>query len=240
VPHGTRDRTDILLRAQYRPSSDLALGCAIAGPSRSQFGSKLVAIVVAYGEPAGDIEVFAAGGELLRMRANGLFNGPGSLQALRPRLDSCWMPVVAGDVLRGQDFALTVRLRGGLPGTAVGAAGPVFGRSAHEPPTPGESDCPRRRNAWLVARRSRVRIPTRLLSKSPAKRGVAVSVPAGCFRGHSIGLTLASMKAISSESSPYLVYSCWSICGIDLDQSMSEADVKSCRGTYFQALAGLC
>src|SRR4051812_979391 len=58
--------------------------------------------------------------------------------------------------------------------------------------------------------------------------------------GHSIGLTLASMKAVSSESSPYLAYNCWSISGIGLDQSMSEDAEKSCRGTYFQVLAGLC
>ena len=57
---------------------------------------------------------------------------------------------------------------------------------------------------------------------------------------HSIGLTLASMKSISSESSPYLAYNCWSISGIGLDQLMSEEAVKSCTGTYFQVLRGLC
>src|SRR6185312_3799348 len=58
--------------------------------------------------------------------------------------------------------------------------------------------------------------------------------------GHSIGLTLASMKAISSESRPYLAYNCWSISGIGLDQSMSEVLVKFCAGTNFHVLRGLC
>src|SRR3954447_12057068 len=49
--------------------------------------------------------------------------------------------------------------------------------------------------------------------------------------GHSIGLTLASIKAISSELSPYLAYNCRSISGIGFDQSMSDAEVKSCSGT---------
>src|SRR5262245_44727433 len=58
--------------------------------------------------------------------------------------------------------------------------------------------------------------------------------------GHSIDLTLASMKAITSGSSPYLAYNCWSISGSGFDQSMFEDAVKSGRGTYFQVLAGLC
>ena len=44
---------------------------------------------------------------------------------------------------------------------------------------------------------------------------------------HSIGLTCDSMKAISSASSLYFSYSCWSISGIDFPQSMSEALLKS-------------
>src|SRR4051812_38637326 len=48
------------------------------------------------------------------------------------------------------------------------------------------------------------------------------------------------MNAISSVSRPYFAYNCSSICWIVLDQSMSEDLVKSCAGTNFHVLRGLC
>src|SRR4051812_49160475 len=55
-----------------------------------------------------------------------------------------------------------------------------------------------------------------------------------------IALTRASMKSISSGSRSYFAYNCWSISGIVLDQSMSEDPLKSCSGTNFHVLRGLC
>src|SRR5699024_10467828 len=61
-----------------------------------------------------------------------------------------------------------------------------------------------------------------------------------CFSHYSISCTFSSINSISSGLRPYFLYNCWSISGIDLDQSMSEFSVKSWSGTYFQTLEGLC
>lgn len=79
---------------------------------------------------------------------------------------------------------------------------------------------------------------------TPARMSVGVVkhdvMERGSRPAHSMGVTLASMKAISAASRPYLAYSWASISGMDVDQSMSDPEVKSWAGTYFQVLRGLC
>ena len=55
--------------------------------------------------------------------------------------------------------------------------------------------------------------------------------------GHFISFTFFSMKSISSSVRLYFLYSCLSMSATDWDQSISEDEVKSWRGTYLNTRA---